>query len=191
MTIGGSAGRVDEGTRKVTWMMRAAMGAALVLGTLAGAPVAAQDDSAPATPAPEHHFRVGTGVLMGTAGLGVALDLSLNRGSRLYRTRLTVHDNLAETDSIADRRYRGVTEVALMLGRGRRYSRSYGSVSAGIAMVELIEGIGEESVLPGVPLEAQLIVPGTVRLGATVAANMNLKSPFVAIIFSVQFGGVP
>lgn len=139
----------------------------------------------------ERHFRVGLGLLAGTAGLDPALDLSLNSGQRLYRFRMTVHDNSIGNMGGGPTDRLGIFETALMLGRGRRFVRNYGSVAGGLALVTLEDDADHGHTTIGVPVEAQLISGGPLRLGATLAGNLNLKEPFAAFILSVQVGRVP
>lgn len=85
-----------------------------------------------------------------------------------------------------------VTEAAFMLGRGRRYAVNYGSVAGGLALVNVSRGAdADEKTTVGIPVEAQLISRGPLRLGATLAGNLNVDHPFAAFILSVQIGRVP
>lgn len=158
---------------------------------LAAVPAAAQENPAPEPPRPERLYRAGLGLLVGSGGFGAAFDVSMNSGSRVYRLRLTGHDNAIAswqtTESVS------IAETALMVGRGRRFTRNYGSVSAGLALVEVSRGgeDGDVATTLGVPVEAQLISGGPLKLGATAAANLNLERPFAAFVLSVQVGRVP
>jgi hypothetical protein len=117
----------------------------------------------------------------------------LNSPARLYRIRLSVQDNLVgNLGGSADERIT-TTETAVMLGRGRRFGRNYGSLAAGAAVVGVdTDGdSADEATTVGVPLEAQLISGGPLRIGATVAANLNLERSFAAFILSLQIGRVP
>jgi hypothetical protein len=166
----------------------AALAAALIL---LAAPLAAQKNPPPAEPGPERAFRVGLGVVAGSAGLGAAVDASLDRGPRVYRFRLTTQDNAVMAATSQGGRL-AVTESAFMLGRGRRYVSNYGSVATGLALVNVYRGTDtDEQATVGIPVEAQLISRGPLRLGATLAGNLNLEQPFVAFILSVQLGTVP
>jgi hypothetical protein len=135
----------------------------------------------------ERYVRAGLGVAAGTAGLGAGLDVTLEQRARVYRLRLLALDSGVgamgpggEPTSVA--------ETAVMLGRGRRFGRNYGTVAAGVAWVS---GMRDDASGPGIPLEAQLISGGPLRLGATLAANLNTITPFAAFVLSVQVGRVP
>lgn len=153
--------------------------------------LAAQKNPAPPGPPPAWHFRVGVGVLAGTSGLGPALDLSLDTRRGLYRGRITVHDNTIASMGGAYRERATVFETAVMIGRGRRFTRNYGSVAAGLAAVTVERGEHDSTGTVGIPLEAQLISGGPLRLGATLIANLNAERPLAAFVLSVQFGRVP
>ncbi|MEO5511661.1 MAG: hypothetical protein ABIS27_13600 [Longimicrobiales bacterium] len=158
---------------------------------LLSSPLAAQKNPPPREPPPERVFRVGLGVLVGSAGLGGAVDASLNVGARLYRFRLSAQSNDVMAASSPDVRL-SITESAFMLGRGRRYRVNYGSVAAGLALVNVSRGSDDAvKTTVGIPVEAQLISRGPIRLGATLAGNLNLEQPFAAFILSVQLGRVP
>jgi hypothetical protein len=161
-----------------------------VLLLLAAAPAAAQK-MPPAEPRVERHMRVGLGIAAGTAGLGPAIDFSVNSGTRLYRSRLTAQDNhVGRMGGIAPEHVL-VTELAFMLGQGRRFVRNYGSVAAGLSLVALSRGEDEEHATIGIPVEAQLISGGPLRIGTTIIGNVNLQRPFVAFVLSVQLGRTP
>lgn len=174
--------------RQVTAEALAAVVIAFALGVPAVA--VAQKNPPARPPQQERAFRGGLGLLVGSTGFGGAFDLSLNRGTRLYRFRITGHDNsIASWQNVESV---SISESALMLGRGRRYGPRYGSVSAGLAVVEVTRPADDNGTTTvGVPLEAQLLSGGPVRLGATLAANLNLERSFGAFILSVQFGRVP
>ncbi|HSJ08269.1 MAG TPA: hypothetical protein VK928_00105 [Longimicrobiales bacterium] len=121
----------------------------------------------------------------------MAIDVSRNSGARLYRFRLVAQDNAIMAWTSEGERL-GVTEMAFMLGRGRRYVVNYGSVAAGLALVDVYRGEEEAAATTlGIPVEAQLISRGPLRLGATLAGNLNLEQPYAAFILSVQLGRIP
>lgn len=135
-------------------------------------------------------YRIGLGLSAGTAGLGGAIDFSTSAGERLYRFRLTAHDNAIGSWTSSGERL-SIAETALMIGRGHRFVVNYGSVAAGLALVNVYRSENDESTTIGVPVEAQLISGGPIRLGATLAGNLNLEQPFAAFILSVQLGRIP
>jgi hypothetical protein len=166
---------------------------ALVMALLiSAAPAAAQKNPPREAPRAERLYRGGLGVLVGSTGFGGALDLSVNSGARVYRFRLTGHDNgIASWQNAVEPV--SISETALMVGRGHRFARNYGSVTAGLALVEVSRGgdTQNSTTTIGVPVEAQLISGGPLRLGATLAGNLNVQRPFAAFIMSVQIGRVP
>jgi hypothetical protein len=177
----------DRGARTIGWIIVVVLGSTL----FAPPPAAAQKNPGPTPRPPERHFRVALGVAAGTAGLGGAVDLSMDTQGRVYRGRLTFHDN-AIGDMGSGRERLTLFETAIMVGRGRRFTRNYGSLAAGLALVTLDEhGDGGSKATVGVPLEAQLISGGPLRLGATLMGNLNLERPVAAFILSVQLGRVP
>ena len=164
---------------------------ALALMAVLAAPASGQKNPPPPEGAPaERVYRVGLGLVAGTAGLGGALDLSTSAGERVYRFRLTAHDNAIGSWTSSGGRV-SLTETALMIGRGHRFVANYGTVAAGLAAVSVYRGENDEAVTLGVPVEAQLISGGPIRIGATLAANVNLEHPFAAFILSLQLGRVP
>jgi hypothetical protein len=130
---------------------------------------------------------VGAG--FGTAGLSVAIDAAVHAGDRLYRGRLTAHDNLGGGWA-GHVPHELVTELGVLYGTGHRFSRNYGLAAAGLALVA-VERTDASSATIGIPVEAQLVSGGPLRLGIAAMGNVNPVKPFAAFVLSVQFGGVP
>jgi hypothetical protein len=140
--------------------------------------------------AAERYWRGGVGILAGTAGLGPSLDVSLNTATRLYRARMTVHENTIGATTYRERYT--LSETALMVGRGRRFTRNYASVAAGVALVQrLDDDETRETTTVGVPVEAMLVSGAMPRIGIALIGNVNANRPFAAVVVSLQFGRIP
>jgi hypothetical protein len=156
-------------------------------GVCLAVPAAGQE--VPYEPGPRRIVRGGIGAGIGSAGLGVGVEVAVHSGERLLKGRLTAHDNLgggwapgqpAET----------ISELGVLYGRGHRYRNNYGLVAAGVALVTVDRTAGSSTTV-GIPVEAQLISARLPRVGVGVIGNVNPVRPFAALMVSLQLGGVP
>ena len=137
-------------------------------------------------------FWVGGGLGLGTAGLVIAFDVSAEVGGRLIQTRLTAQDNLAgwagdfRTPEL-------VTELGVMYGTRRWFSSgNQATAAAGLALVVGERGSdgADEFQTVGIPVQAQLISRGPLRLAITGLGNLNLEEPFVSFTLSLLLGRI-
>jgi hypothetical protein len=139
---------------------------------------------------PVRYFRMGIGVGGGSGGLTVGIDATLDRVDRLYRARLTTLDNVAVNQGLEYTPRVTIGEVGLMYGKGHRFSRTYGTLSGGLALVTVDMDESTKATV-GVPVEAQLVFGDAFKVGTSLLGNLNAEKPFVALIVSVQFGRMP
>jgi hypothetical protein len=175
-----------SGARPPHARLKAALAIALAA---AGFAVPAAGQEVPHEPGPRRIVRAGVGAGIGSAGLAVAVEVAVHSGERLYKGRLTAHDNLgggwapgmpAET----------ITELGVLYGTGHRFRQNYGLVAAGVALVTVDRTAGSSATV-GIPVEAQLISARLPRIGVGVIGNLNPVRPFAALVVSLQLGGVP
>jgi hypothetical protein len=151
----------------------------------------AAEDAAPLARLPERRVvRGGVGAGLSTAGLSVGIELAVHSGERLYKGRLTAHDNLGGGWAPGKDREL-VAELGLLYGAGHRFNRNYGLAAAGLALVTVEDRGDRQRGTVGIPVEAQLISGGPLRLGIAAFGNLNPLRPFAGALLSVQLGGVP
>ncbi|MBW3570353.1 MAG: hypothetical protein KY467_04540 [Gemmatimonadetes bacterium] len=177
---------------KHTPLLPLALMAALAASAAMPAAARAQIVTGRPAPTPEQPraFLIGLGVSVGTVGIGLAGDVAMVRGDRVFSGRLTFQSTMElgltpEAESLV------VSELGVMYGRGRRVGKAnWGSVSAGLALVSG-DREGETFVTVGIPLQAQYVARGLPHMGATLSANLNLDAPFASLAMSVRVGRVP
>lgn len=166
--------------------LNAALAIALAAGCLA-TPAAGQE--VPYEPGPRRIVRGGVGAGIGSAGLSLGVEVAVHSGERLYKGRLTAHDNFGggwRPEQPAET----ISELGVLCGTGHRFRNNYGLVAAGVALVTVDRTAGSSATV-GLPVEAQLISARLPRIGVSAIGNLNPVRPFAALVVSLQLGGVP
>lgn len=155
--------------------------------TLAPAPAAAQ---VPVSPAGISATWVGLGAAIGTAGIGLQLDLSRYRQARLLRLRLGTHTTGFMATTARDEAL--VSEVSLLAGRGAPCCGSnWGAWALGGGIVSVDRGDEGSATTLGVAAELFMISGRFPNIVASAFGNLNPQRPFAGIGLALAIGRMP
>ena len=131
------------------------------------------------------------GIALGTVGLGLQLDLSHHRDGTLWKARWATQYNFAHS---TERPMLSVSELGVLIGRGRPVSSNWGSLSVGLAAVSGDRGsMATPSGFTTVGLvgEAQLISGRWPHISLTFGGNLNPEHSYAGGALSLVLGRLP